>query len=421
MPTGVVINPLPPTRRCNTTMPQYEKSRSQDRWTKLLNEDFLTPDNKEALKDFYSYLQASEDIGEQRLYKYASNINTLFETFGVDFNLKEADKDQVRDLAGTIQRSDYSDWSKSDFKVVLKKFYTTLYEDEIDRPKRVKKILAADFLKSRRSKIERKNEVTALEPEEVMRMVEEAQNPRDKLIPLLFFEAGARLNEFRAVTLEDVTLNTKYAEIEFTTLKNDKGPRTLQLTRCVGLLQDYLEYHPRRGEQDAPLFVNIGPNNTGAQMSDNGIGDVLDRLKNRTDIDKRVTPHVFRHSAATHYGRKWGLNRMMYWFGWKDPDMAREYMQENEQRMREERLAEEGIDVAENGKDATARQECGRCGETAPPTASYCPSCSLALDTDTAQEAKELEESVGTIAEHRMEGVDREELKVIIAEVLEEE
>lgn len=51
---------------------------------------------------------------------------------------------------------------------------------------------------------------------------------------------------------------------------------------------------------------------------------------------------------------------MKYWFGWKETRMADTYCHENEDRMRREKLAEEGIDREENAKNATGLKECGR-------------------------------------------------------------
>lgn len=52
-----------------------------------------------------------------------------------------------------------------------------MHEEEVDRPNRVKRILNAKFMKTGRD-IENKHENEALEPEEVMAMVEEADTTR---------------------------------------------------------------------------------------------------------------------------------------------------------------------------------------------------------------------------------------------------
>jgi len=76
------------------------------------------------------------------------------------------------------------------------------------------------------------------------------------------------------------------------------------------------------------------------------------------------------------------------WFGWKQSDQAETYVHENDDKMRQARLAEEGIEPDESD-DGLQRQECGRCGTTAAPTTDYCPHCSMALTTDAAVHAQD--------------------------------
>lgn len=100
-------------------------------------------------------------------------------------------------------------------------------------------------------------------------------------------------------------MNQKYVDVEVPTLKDDKGPRTLTLTKCVGLLQQWLEEHPCDDDPDASLFVTVTGSNgseRGTPMVQEYIAKILRGLAEEAGIDKRVTPHIMRHSAATYYG-----------------------------------------------------------------------------------------------------------------------
>ena len=75
--------------------------------------------------------------------------------------------------------------------------------------------------------------------------------------------------------------------------------------------------------------------------------------------------------------------------------MPSKYTHHDEDRMRAERLEEEGIEDSESRKDdALEIKECPRCGETVDPFASFCPQCSLALDHETAQETQNTSDAV---------------------------
>lgn len=170
-------------------MVDYTREKVDDKLDKILNTENISDRNKELLEKFISYLRAEDVTKPQRNYKYMYLFESLLEDY-IDFDLDTASKDQMRQAIGEIQAADYSDWWKADRKTAIKKFYNTIWEEEIDRPDNIQRIVNADFLKKKN--IERAEEIEALTPKEVMEMSNEALNSRDRLMPLFFFETGAR-------------------------------------------------------------------------------------------------------------------------------------------------------------------------------------------------------------------------------------
>jgi integrase/recombinase XerD len=400
-------------------MTRYTSEDVNDKLEKVQNLDYVSERNGKLLEEFISYLRADDNVSVDRQHKYLVAFKTLFQKF-VDVNLDEASKRDIRRIVGDIQQSDYSDWTKRDFKVTLKKWFNTYYEDEVDRPDRVKRILGASFMKLS-SNVENQTKVEALTPEEIMEMVEAGSKTRNKLLPLFLAETGARIGEIvgdnpdDTVRLKHVELNQRYAEVEFHTLKNNKDNRKLQLTRCVGLFQDWLEKHPEEDNPEAQLFVNIESSGNGKQgdpMTREYIGKILRRLAEKAGVDKPVHPHAFRHTSATN--KSWEIDRLMYWHGWNDMKSAKSYIHEDEDRMRKARLAEEGINKDENEGDSMDMKECGRCREKWPPTQKYCGTCSLALDKDAATEVDKVSEAGEKIADEQINGISDEELEEVV-------
>lgn len=123
-----------------------------------------------------------------------------------------------------------------------------------------------------------------------------------------------------------------------------------------------------------------------------------------------MNPHAFRHASATHKGMEMSVARLKWWHGWSKTETAENYVHENEERMREKHLEQEGVTEEGNGEGDYAKKECGRCGSEWPPTQNYCGNCSLALDRETAEEARKLEKAEDKIVEERMDGTSQKEL-----------
>lgn len=401
-------------------MSKHDSNDVDERLQKLKNQDYICERNKELFTRFLHRLRAENETSSERNYKYVYTFDAIFKDF-VDFPLDEASRNQMEEAVGKIHACDKSDYTKADYKVVLGKFYRTLWDNEVDRPENIQRILKSDLLKKSNHKIERQKEVEALTAEEVMNMVEEGKNPRDRLLPLFMFETGARISELLDIRLKDVELKKQFAQVTIPTRKNNKEPRTLTLTKCIGLLQDWMEKHPRKDQPDAPLLVNLTNRSwknkaneekdyMGKQMTGPNVRTILRKLADRAGIDKHLTNHVMRHSSATYWGREFGLETMMYWFGWNSPDTAKTYLHHDEEQVKKHMLNIAGINEEEN-KDPMENKVCPRCEEKNPPTSNYCSQCSMSLDQQAARKVKQLEEAGRHITRERMNGLDDEEIE----------
>lgn len=414
-------------------MTKYTSTKVKERLQKLQNQDHVSEENAQQMEEFLRKLRVQDDTSASRNYKYMYTFDTMFKRY-IDFPLMSATKEDIEEAVYKINyHKDFydepegglSDYTKADYKICLGKFYRTMFDDEVDRPKRIQKILKSDLLKKSNSKIKRKKEIEALTPEEVMNMVENARNPRNRLLPLFMLESGARISELLGIKLKDVVLTKQYAEVTITTLKNTKEPRTLTLTKCIGLLQDWMEKHPRSDQPDAPLMVNLTnkywknkakteKDYMGKGMTATNTQVVLRKLADRAGIDKYISNHVMRHSSATYWGKEFGLETMMYWFGWQSSDTATTYLHHDQEQVKKLRLSSEGIDEELN-KDHLESSVCPRCEEKQPPTAKYCSQCSMSLDQEAAQRIKQLEEAGENIAREKLEGISDEEIKKMVS------
>jgi len=85
-----------------------------------LNKSKISDGNKKSISRFVENC-FSEGIGKARIVKYIYALIKLSTWLEKDFS--NTNKDDIKKLVGEIEKSNYSDWSKHDLKVCLKKFY----------------------------------------------------------------------------------------------------------------------------------------------------------------------------------------------------------------------------------------------------------------------------------------------------------
>jgi site-specific recombinase XerD len=108
----------------------------------------------------------------------------------------------------------------------------------------------------------------------------------------LLYSSGLRRTEISTLNIGDVDLLSGTIRVFGKGSKERIVPVGKEaLTR----LRNYLR--SRGGPNDGePLFANL----RGARLSSEGVAFVVRRWVKRSSLLKKVTPHVFRHSFATH-------------------------------------------------------------------------------------------------------------------------
>jgi len=136
------------------------------------------------------------------------------------------------------------------------------------------------------------------EVEELLRQPD-ARQPlgiRDRAMLELLYATGLRVSELVRLSVHDLNLEVGYLR----TRGKGSKERIVPLGKsAVHALKEYLTgprlLHPSRSA-DSPLFVRRG----GKGMSRQGFWKILRGYARTAGIQKRVYPHMLRHSFATH-------------------------------------------------------------------------------------------------------------------------
>jgi integrase/recombinase XerD len=141
----------------------------------------------------------------------------------------------------------------------------------------------------------------ALSPEEVERLLKAADlgtdlGVRDRALVELFYASGLRLAELVRLEVGDLQWELGVARV---TGKGDKQRLAPIGEEAMGWIRRYLrDTRPKLlGEgSSARLFLARG----GRGLSRESVALAIRRLAKRARLGKRVTPHMLRHSFATH-------------------------------------------------------------------------------------------------------------------------
>jgi integrase/recombinase XerD len=116
---------------------------------------------------------------------------------------------------------------------------------------------------------------------------------RDLALVDLLFATGARVGEVSALNTHDFSSREAVFRVQ------GKGGRDRLAfvvdEQTVGIQRAHLNARTCMKTESQALFVN----SSGSRLSTQGITNVIERLRRRARIKRRITPHMLRHTVAT--------------------------------------------------------------------------------------------------------------------------
>ena len=139
-----------------------------------------------------------------------------------------------------------------------------------------------------------------LTSKEVALLLEQPKNvdlkgTRDKAMLEFAYATGMRVTEIISLNIDDINLEQGYA-----TCRNGRKERAVPIGNLsLKALKDYI-FNARKimikDENEKALFVNVN----GKRLTRQGFWKIIKYYKEQAHIEKDITPHVLRHSFATH-------------------------------------------------------------------------------------------------------------------------
>lgn len=205
--------------------------------------------------------------------KFAKYTNRSIENISVQ---------DIRNFLSKIKENNVANDTLTTYIVTLRSFFNFLIEEEV--------IVKNPMVKIKTPKSDKKIRV-ALEEEELKILRNACVTNREKCLVEFLFSTACRVSEVSNIKIEDINFKNKSIVI------NGKGNKERVVyfsSKCKLLINELLN---NQGYNSEYLFTNTKlPHN---RLSTESIEKEIRKIASRTSINKKVTPHILRHTWAT--------------------------------------------------------------------------------------------------------------------------
>jgi site-specific recombinase XerD len=268
---------------------------------------------REVFKRYLNYLKAEHNASKYTLRNYETDLmGTHKRGAGKGFfqflvlknviDFKDVDKQTIRDYLSWLVDQNIDKSSLSRKLSAIRSFYRFLLQEGIIKKSPIP--INASGRKGERSALSPKQDKRLpvfLTREEIQALIEapdlsKPEGKRDRAILELLYASGLRVSELTNLNLADVNLGTH--EIRAMG-KGDKERVVLIGNPAAESITEYINSARLKfltGKNTDALFVS----RYGARLIDRRMQKIIKKYSGLCGLDKKVHPHVLRHTFATH-------------------------------------------------------------------------------------------------------------------------
>ena len=272
------------------------------------------------IKLFLEFLQKDKKLSNNTLQSYKRDISH-YESYINEENLQylKVTKEDIEKYLTNLKDSGRRTSTISRNLASIRSFYQYLV--------RTKKIKEDPTEGIQSPKVEKRipNVLTSQEVELLLEQPKavDLKGIRDKAMLEFAYATGMRVTEIINLNVEDLNLKEG-----FVTCTNANKQRNIPLGAIsINALKDYLKKarpYIIKNENEKSLFVNIN----GKRLTRQGFWKIVKYYKEQAHIEKDITPHVLRHSFATHLLQNGAdLKAIQVMLGHSDISSTQVYMQ----------------------------------------------------------------------------------------------
>ena len=247
-----------------------------------------------SIKGFKSYLQIERSLSDNSVQAYIRDIKK-FASYAIPLNLNELKitRENISDFLAELKGNNISARSQARIISGIKAYYKYLIMDDYI------KFNPTELIESPKIGLKLPDTLSLIEIDKLIAAVDlsNSQGERNRAILETLYSCGLRVSELINLQLSNIHFKEGYLKVIG---KGDKerlapiGGRALHyLTIYINEVRNHQSI--KKGHDD---FVFL--NNRGAKLTRVMIFLIIQKLSEIIGLKKKISPHTFRHSFATH-------------------------------------------------------------------------------------------------------------------------
>ncbi|NLW24288.1 MAG: site-specific tyrosine recombinase XerD [Clostridia bacterium] len=246
------------------------------------------------VKEFLDYLLIERGLADNTIVSYEKDLQNFLQFLNKVSvkDLEKLEKEHILAYLVHLKKMKRAAATIARRTAALKTFFNFLYQEgyivnnlgeNLEGPKKEKKL--PDFLS-----VKEMDKLLAIP------QLNTVQGVRDKAMLELLYATGMRVSELINLDLHNLNLEMAYVRCW------GKGSKERIIpigSQAVSSLNTYLQWGRNKllkNPREQALFLN----QHGKRLTRQGFWKILKKYVKLAGIEKKITPHVFRHSFATH-------------------------------------------------------------------------------------------------------------------------
>ena len=250
----------------------------------------------EKIKDFEIFLRFERNFSENTLDAYIRDIKKLKDYAIGDLENTGPEKityDNLQEYIFTLSKQKFSERSQARWISSIKAFFRYLLEDEIrhDNP--------STLLEGPKLGLYLPDTLSLTDIEKIIQAIEISSDlgKRNHCIIEVLYGCGLRVSELIDIKISNINFKENYIKV----IGKGNKTRFVPLAQYTAqLLKEYISDVRSKSKVNKKYEDTLFLNSRGTSMSRVIVFIIIKELTDKAGVSKKISPHTFRHSFATH-------------------------------------------------------------------------------------------------------------------------